>query len=92
MEVGIRELKAKLSAYLDEVEEKRQPIVITDRGRRKAMIVPLKENAIERGIREGWLTPGRGYLTDDPPPRPSGYESLPGVRLQDLIDEDRNGR
>lgn len=57
--VGIRELKAKLSHYLDRAAAG-ETIVVTDRGRAKAEIRALSaEERIEQGIREGWIRPGR---------------------------------
>jgi len=56
MEVGVRELKAKLSEYLSRVE-RGETLDVTSRGRRVARIVPAaRETTLERGLREGWLT------------------------------------
>jgi prevent-host-death family protein len=56
--VGIRELKARLSYYLDRVANG-ETIVVTDRGRAKAELRPLSvERRIQQGIEEGWITPG----------------------------------
>lgn len=41
MTVGIRELKAKLSGYVNEVRAGGKPILITDRGEEVALITPL---------------------------------------------------
>ena len=57
MSVGIRELKAKLSEYVNRAANGEQ-IVVTDRGRPVARLVGLGEaSTIERGIEEGWITP-----------------------------------
>jgi prevent-host-death family protein len=57
MEVGVRELKARLSEYLDRAE-RGEIIRVTERGRPKAMLVPLPGKLrIEEGIAEGWITP-----------------------------------
>jgi antitoxin (DNA-binding transcriptional repressor) of toxin-antitoxin stability system len=57
--VGIRELKARLSHYLDRAAAG-ETIVVTDRGRAKAEIRALSVEArIQQGIDEGWITPGR---------------------------------
>jgi antitoxin (DNA-binding transcriptional repressor) of toxin-antitoxin stability system len=57
--VGIRELKAKLSHYLDRAVAG-ETIVITDRGKAKAELRALSvEQRIEQGIQEGWIRPGR---------------------------------
>lgn len=58
MDVGIRDLKAKLSEYLDRAA-RGERIRVTDRGRPKALLGPLLDaGAIARGVDEGWLTPG----------------------------------
>jgi prevent-host-death family protein len=57
--VGIRELKAKLSHYLDRAAAG-ETIVVTERGKAKAEIRGLSvEERIQQGIREGWITPPR---------------------------------
>ena len=57
--VGIRELKAKLSEYLDRAAGG-ETIVVTDRGKAKAEIRGLSPNErIQQGIRDGWARPGR---------------------------------
>jgi prevent-host-death family protein len=62
MDVGIRELKARLSEYLDRAE-RGEIVRVTHRGRPKAIIgpVPLRDR-IEQGIAEGWIRPGSGEL------------------------------
>jgi prevent-host-death family protein len=66
--VGIRELKAKLSHYLDRAAEG-ETIVVTDRGKAKAELRALSpvERRIQQGIEEGWIRPGR----------PGGIRTLP---------------
>lgn len=60
MDVGVRELKQRLSEYLDRAE-KGESIRVTDRGRPKAILGPVPGRArIEQGIAEGWLTAGTG--------------------------------
>lgn len=59
MDVGIRELKARLSEYLDRAE-RGEMIRVTDRGRPKAVIGPLPGRLrLDEGIAEGWVTPPR---------------------------------
>lgn len=59
-DVGVRELKQRLSEYLGRAE-RGEVIRVTDRGRPKAVLGPLPGRArIEQGIAEGWLTPGSG--------------------------------
>jgi len=60
MDVGVRELKDRLSEVLD-LAEKGEIVRVTDRGRPKAIIGPLPGgDRIAQGIAEGWLTPGTG--------------------------------
>ena len=58
MEVGVRELKQHLSRYLDNVE-KGQVITVTERGRPKALLMPLPGGGdrLAEGIEAGWITP-----------------------------------
>jgi prevent-host-death family protein len=57
-DVGIRELKQRLSEYLDRAE-RGELVRVTDRGRPKAMLGPLPGRArVEEGVAEGWITPG----------------------------------
>lgn len=59
IEVGIRELKAHLSAYLERAA-RGEVVRVTDRGRPKAVLGPvLGPSRIEDGIRSGWITPAR---------------------------------
>ena len=59
-DVGIRELKQRLSEYLDRAE-RGETLRVTDRGRPKAMLGPVPGRArIEDGVRTGWITPGTG--------------------------------
>jgi prevent-host-death family protein len=56
-EVGLKVLKNKLSEYV-RLAAAGETVVITDRGRPVAEIVPPRrdpESVIERGIREGWI-------------------------------------
>lgn len=59
-DVGVRELKQRLSEYLDRAE-RGELLRVTDRGRPKALLGPLPGRArIGAGIEEGWITPGSG--------------------------------
>ncbi|HEX9775571.1 MAG TPA: type II toxin-antitoxin system prevent-host-death family antitoxin [Actinomycetota bacterium] len=79
----MRELKAKLSEYLDRAE-KGQVIRVTDRGRPKVQIVPLDHRGlIEKGIAEGWIKPG-GPM---PPKRRPRVKSI--RPSHEVLDEDR---
>lgn len=70
MKVGIRELKARLSEYIERATEG-EVIDVTSRGKRVAQIVPAPgTDNVERGLAEGWITranlrapmPSRRYL------------------------------
>jgi prevent-host-death family protein len=59
-DVGVRELKQRLSEYLDRAE-RGEIVRVTDRGRPKALLGPLPGRArVDGGIAEGWITPGSG--------------------------------
>lgn len=83
--VGIRELKAKLSHYLERAAAG-ETIVVTDRGKAKAAIGPLSiDERLEQLIREGRVTPPR---LPGPPPIPA--EGLKGrMTVEELLAEDR---
>jgi|SRR6516165_4855253 len=90
--IGLKVLKNKLSEYV-RLAATGETVVITDRGRPVAEIVPPRrepESVIERGIREGWIRPAvRG--PDWPPPR----KPIPGLTLEQLmaeLDKDREDR
>jgi prevent-host-death family protein len=91
-QVGLKVLKNKLSEYV-RLAAAGETIVITDRGRAVAEIVPSRrepESVIERGVREGWIRPAvRG--PNWPPPR----KPIPGLTLEQLmaeLDKDREDR
>jgi prevent-host-death family protein len=59
-DVGVRELKQRLSEYLDRAE-RGELLLVTDRGRPKALLGPLPGRArVQEGVAEGWITPGSG--------------------------------
>lgn len=56
MLVAIRELKARLSDYLERVAQG-ETILVTNRGRVVAQVVPPpRAGAVEEGLAEGWIT------------------------------------
>jgi prevent-host-death family protein len=84
MEVGVRELKQHLSKYLDLVEAGAE-LVVTDRGRPKARIVPVSEEGrLQRGIEQGWITPARRHQIVG-----AGARHRSTRRTADVLDEDR---
>ncbi|TFH26725.1 MAG: type II toxin-antitoxin system prevent-host-death family antitoxin [Myxococcales bacterium] len=56
MDIGVRELKQKLSEYLEKAA-KGEVIRVTDRGVPKAILGPLPgRDRLDEGIAEGWVT------------------------------------
>jgi prevent-host-death family protein len=89
MEVGVRDLKAKLSEYLDRVADG-ETITVTHRGRGVALLVPMPGRGnLERGIREGWIRPGHdGPPNDIEPAKPrSGTRTTTEIIRRDRDDE-----
>lgn len=59
-DVGVRELKQRLSEYLDRAA-RGELVRVTERGRPKALLGPLPGRAhVDRGIDDGWITAGSG--------------------------------
>jgi prevent-host-death family protein len=82
-DVGVRELKQRLSEYLDRAE-RGELLRVTDRGRPKALLGPLPGRArVEQGTAEGWISAGSG----------AGLRPVPRVkstaRVLDALAEDR---
>jgi prevent-host-death family protein len=86
IQVGVRELKAKLSHYLDRAANG-EVIRVTDRGKPKATLGPATETAIERGIREGWIRPGSGKPITVPR---RGFRGIGTRTTTEIIREDRD--
>ena len=82
--VGIRELKARLSHYLERAAAG-ETIVVTDRGRAKVEIRKLSvEERIQQGIEEGWIRPGRrGGLSLRDRPRFKGKMTIAEAMAED---------
>jgi len=86
MEIGIRELKQRLSEYLERVSQG-EVIRITDRGCPKALLTGIRdEQAIVRGVEEGWLKPGEAVA-----PAPV-QRARARKRALEVRQEDRDGR
>jgi prevent-host-death family protein len=85
-EIGVRELKQHLSEHLERVA-RGASVVVTDRGRPKAMIVPIGDAAdrLRDGIEEGWIRP---------PQRTGGLDAAARTRARsrvaDVLDDDRS--
>jgi antitoxin (DNA-binding transcriptional repressor) of toxin-antitoxin stability system len=91
--VGLKILKNKLSEYV-RLAAAGETVVITDRGHVVAEIGPPRrqerESFIDRGVREGWLTPAKRPFEPLPPRKP-----IPGYTLEQLLadlDRDREDR
>ena len=86
MEIGIRDLKARLSEHLERVA-RGEVITVTSRGRRVAQIVPVMgRGQLDRGLAEGWIT----REVDRPPEAVVRQRPLPGTpTTTELIAQDR---
>jgi prevent-host-death family protein len=84
MDVGIRELKARLSELVERASGG-QVIRVTDRGKPKAVLGPIPGRpALDRGRAEGWISPGNGE-----PARASRARHASETSIADVLDEDR---
>jgi prevent-host-death family protein len=82
-DVGVRELKARLSEYLDRAA-RGEIIRVTERGHPKALLGPLPgQSRLEEGIAAGWIRP--------PKETPAGpwQRFRASKRIADLLTEDR---
>ena len=84
--VGLKILKNKLSKYV-RLAAAGETVVITDRGRAVAEIVPYKlETGLtpfeEKGVQEGWLTPAKRPFAPLPPGKP-----VPGLTFEKLMED-----
>ncbi len=61
LSVGIKELKSKLSSYIDKVEHGEE-VMITERGREIAVVIPItpERRALSRLAKEGKARSGSG--------------------------------
>ena len=84
-EVGIRELRDHLSQFIEQVKAGDE-IVVTDRGRAVARLVPVNgERPIDRLIREGRITPAKRPKQRLPKP----IKTQTGSTVSDLLINDR---
>jgi prevent-host-death family protein len=84
-EVGVRELKAKLSEYVRRARLG-DTIVVTDRGRPAAVLGPVPGRVrLEEGVQEGWITPARRRGLGPAKRHPGSH------RVSDVLAEDREG-
>lgn len=81
MDVGIRDLKARLSHYVERASNG-EIIRVTDRGVPRAVLMPLPAvDRVEQGLREGWIRRGSeaapaDVTPVDPPAGPTTTEIL----------------
>jgi prevent-host-death family protein len=91
--VGLKILKNKLSEYIRRAAAG-ETVVVTDRNRVVAEIVPPRqqehESFIERGVREGWLTPATDRSRRPPPRKP--VKGLTLEQLMSELEQDREDR
>ncbi len=87
--VGIRALKQNASAVVAAAAAGEE-VVITDRGRPVAMLVPLPTSRLAQLAAQGRLRPALGSLEDLPPPvrLPRGARSASEV-LAEMRDDER---
>jgi prevent-host-death family protein len=84
MDVGIRELKSRLSEFVDRAA-RGQVIRVTERGRPKAILGPLPGQVeLQRGVDEGWIAAGSGE-----PPVPARRRQRAAMTVQEVLAEDR---
>ncbi len=83
-DVGVRELKAHLSEYLDRVA-RGEIIRVTDRGHPKAILAPVPgASRLEEGITAGWIRPAKRG------PRGPWSRSIPSRPVSEVLTEDRD--
>jgi prevent-host-death family protein len=84
MDVGVRELKQRLSEFLERAAGG-EVIRITDRGQPKAILAPVPgAGRVTRGIEEGWIRAAQD--TEPLPVRRATAER----RVSEVLNEDRN--
>jgi|LauGreDrversion4_2_1035121.scaffolds.fasta_scaffold1124818_2 prevent-host-death family protein len=87
MDVGIRELKQRLSEIIDLVA-KGETVRVTDRGVPKAVLTPaVSSDVLAIGIEEGWIRPPRRDGQVGRGPRMKSDR-----RVGDVLAEDREDR
>lgn len=84
MDVGVAELKAHLSEYLDRAA-RGEIVRVTERGQPKALLTPLPGQVrLDEGIADGWVRPGDGS-----PPQRVRKRFRASATVQEIVDEDR---
>jgi prevent-host-death family protein len=85
--VGIRELKNKLSHYLNQVEEGKR-YELTKRGEVIALLIPVQEEKMYTGLR-ALIEEGQASWTGDKPTGASHPVKHRGRPLSEIIIQDR---
>lgn len=84
MDVGVRELKQHLSAYLERAA-RGETIRVTDRGVPRAILGPVPGGArLEEAVAQGWVIPPRSTA---PPVRLKRARA--SIRIDDALADDR---
>jgi prevent-host-death family protein len=83
--VGIKELKEKLSGYVDKVRHGEE-IVVTDRGKEIALVIPISS---ERRTVKRLVGSGRAAWTGGKPQGMKGVKAKKGGSLAKTVLEDR---
>ena len=86
--VGIRALQQHASAVVARAVAGEE-VVITDRGRPVARLVPIREGGLQALIDEGLVTPARRPLADLLPPLPQKGGPTAVEILADMRDQER---
>lgn len=86
-QVGVRELKNRLSGYLKRVQGGEE-IVVTERGRSVARIVPVNTSSLKRAL-EPMLREGAVRWNGGKPRGASRRPVIRGRTLADMVKEDR---
>jgi prevent-host-death family protein len=81
---GVKELKAKLSAYLDKVQKGEQ-VIITEHGREVAMITPISK---ERMAIRSLIEAGKAHWGGGKPKGLAGIK-IKGKPLSETVLEER---
>lgn len=81
-EVGIRALKQNASAVVAEATAG-EPVIITDRGRAVALLIPLPTSRLEALLASGQARPARRRVADLPAPSISGDLSSELSRMRE---------
>lgn len=82
--VGIKELKAKLSSYIDKVTKGEQ-VIITEHGREVAIIIPISK---ERKAIRSLIDSGKAHWSGGKPKGLTGIK-IKGKPLSETVLEER---